>query len=373
MRCLKLPGKHRGFVLLYTLWIMAAVTLTLAAFSMRTGGAAAVSEESLAHALETRQMVTVLDYVLRHAAEFNPQLDPRLVAYEQVLAAQSVQAAGADDRLAVLREILAAMNVKLDIVDPRLAGKKDEAKPEGAGKDGGKKDGAGKAPDRAPTQAVRVKYAPRASPYPLRIGDDDFSVTVEAGNARPNLNSLEPEALARYLAHLGLAPERAAALAATIRDWTDEDDFTRDGGAESNWYAALPVPYAARNGALQSSSELGYLKGMTPDVLRLLRERFGFYSMDPRVVADVLNEADFGALADLPPARAKIALQIAGGAIEVTPETPLLLKEEEVKIAQVLSLRQDTHFVRVRVQGKHTRVTAWYNTQSRRILDWWFD
>jgi hypothetical protein len=356
-------------VLLYVLWIMAAVTLTLAAFSVRTSGGAAVPEQALSHALETRQMVTVLDYVLRHAAEFNPTLDPRLLAYEQILAQQAAQSAGADDRLAVLREILTAMNFKMDIADPRLAEKKAEAKG-GAGGAGPSDKDRDKDKDKP---LGRVKYAPRAAPYALRIGEDDFTVTVEFGNSRPNLNSLEQEPLERYLAHLGVPPARAQALAATIRDWTDEDDFTRDGGAESNHYRALALPYDARNDRIQTTGELGYVKGMTPGVLRLLRENFGLHSRDSRVLSGVLSEAAFGALADLPPARVKIALQLATGTVEVKPETPLLLREEEEKIARVLSLRGDTHFVRVRVQGKHSRVTAWYDTQARRILDWWFD
>lgn len=360
-----------GFVLLYSLWILAAIALTLAAFSLRGRSGAAVTDQELSQALETRQIVTVLDYVLRHAAEFDVNLDPRLIAYEKAAAQAAAQAASADDRLAVLREILAAMNFHLDAVDPRLLEKKDEKK--GAKPEAGSPQAI--AAERRPGErrTSRVKYRPSAAPYALRVGDAEFSVVVEAGNARPNLNLLEPEPLERYLAHLGIAKERAQELAAVIRDWTDADDFTRDAGAESNYYRTLAAPYLPRNDRVVSMSELGYLKGMTPDVLRLLRENFALFGADPGVKPGTLDAAAFGALADLPADRAALGLKLVLARAEIAPGTQLLEESEERKLFQVVSLREDKRFVRIRVQGKHARVTAWYDTQARRMLDWWFD
>ena len=361
-----------GFVLLYSLWILAAIALTLAAFSLRGRGGATVSDQELSQALETRQIVTVLDYVLRHAAEFDVNLDPRLLAYEKATAQAAAQAASVDDRLAVLREILRAMNFNLDAVDPRLLEKKDEKK-DAAKRGAGSADAIASQRRPGERRASRVKYRPSAAPYTLRVGDAEFSAVVEAGNARPNLNLLEPEPLERYLAHLGIAKDRARELAAVIRDWTDADDFTRDAGAELGYYRGLPAPYAPRNDRFLSTSELGYLKAMTPDVLRLLRENFSLFGADPGVKPGTLDAAAFGALADLPPERAAIGLKLIQAPGEAQPGTPLLEDSEERKLFRVVSLREDARFVRVRVQGKHSRVTAWYDTQARRMLDWWFD
>lgn len=366
--------RSAGFVLLYSLWILAAIALTLGAFSLRGRGGAAVTEQELSQALETRQMVTVLDYVLRHAAEFDVQLDARLVAYEKVMAQRAAQAAAVDDRLAVLREILQAMNFHLEAVDPRLLEQKPEAKDAKKPEPGAKAGGAARQ-DRTGRErrTSAVKYRPSRAPYALRVGDAEFSIVVEPGNARPNLNLLEAEPLERYLVHLGVAKERARELAAVIRDWTDSDDFTRDGGAESTYYRSLPVSYLPHNDRIQLTSELGYLKGMTPAVLRLLRENFSLPGNDPGVKPGTLDAAAFGALADLAPERAKLGLQLIDSPGEIKPGTPLLEQAEEEKLFRFVSLREETRFVRVRIQGKHSRVTAWYDTQARRMLDWWFD
>lgn len=51
-----------------------------------------------------------------------------------------------------------------------------------------------------------------------------------------------------------------------IIDWLDEDDDERPNGAESGYYLSLDIPYACRNGPMNSVEELLLIPGITPEV-----------------------------------------------------------------------------------------------------------
>jgi type II secretory pathway component PulK len=57
----------------------------------------------------------------------------------------------------------------------------------------------------------------------------------------------------------GISPECVAAIV----DWTDPDDNTGLGGAETAYYARLPTPYAAKNRPCATLRELLYVHGIT--------------------------------------------------------------------------------------------------------------
>jgi len=50
-----------------------------------------------------------------------------------------------------------------------------------------------------------------------------------------------------------------------ILDWIDIDESPRPGGVESDYYQSLEVPYASRNGPMDSIEELLLIPGLTPD------------------------------------------------------------------------------------------------------------
>jgi type II secretory pathway component PulK len=62
-------------------------------------------------------------------------------------------------------------------------------------------------------------------------------------------------------------PGMTEAIADAILDWIDPDDDPREQGAERDYYAALPHPYAPRNGPLASIDELLLIRGVTPALL----------------------------------------------------------------------------------------------------------
>lgn len=64
---------------------------------------------------------------------------------------------------------------------------------------------------------------------------------------------------------------QAEALTLAVADWIDADGDVRGlGGAEDTYYSGLDLPYKAGNWALQSVSELRWVKGVTADLYAAL-------------------------------------------------------------------------------------------------------
>lgn len=56
-------------------------------------------------------------------------------------------------------------------------------------------------------------------------------------------------------------------VADSILDWIDPDDEVREFGAEYDYYAGLPVPYAPKNGPMEAITELLLVRGVTPEMM----------------------------------------------------------------------------------------------------------
>ena len=86
-------------------------------------------------------------------------------------------------------------------------------------------------------------------------------------------------------------PEMSEDIADAILDWMDEDEDTRDFGAESGYYTSLSPPYAPKNGPMDSLEELLLVRGVTPQLM------FGLDSNHNGIIDDVeLQSPDAGAL-----------------------------------------------------------------------------
>ncbi|UCC69411.1 MAG: general secretion pathway protein GspK [Armatimonadota bacterium] len=93
---------------------------------------------------------------------------------------------------------------------------------------------------------------------PQRFGGGYYRVRVQDACGRIDINRV---GLA-VLTQLTDDPEVAAA----ILDWRDSGNFPEAGGAEQEYYAALPQPYLPRNGPLQTLGELLLVRGVTPNL-----------------------------------------------------------------------------------------------------------
>ncbi|MGD8453046.1 MAG: type II secretion system protein GspK [Phycisphaerae bacterium] len=95
-----------------------------------------------------------------------------------------------------------------------------------------------------------------------------FGVTPEA--SKLNLNTATEDQIGELLGPLlfDLEVENPEDLINALLDWRDEDDDTRDGGAESSdYYNTLEPPYQAKNGRFDSIEELLLVKGFNAAVL----------------------------------------------------------------------------------------------------------
>ena len=93
---------------------------------------------------------------------------------------------------------------------------------------------------------------------------------LEDESARINLNAL---LLAdTYVTNGGRTllmalPGMSEDVADSILDWIDEDDDTREYGAEYDYYQSLVPPYSPKNGPLDTVEELLLIRGVFPQLL----------------------------------------------------------------------------------------------------------
>jgi general secretion pathway protein K len=109
-----------------------------------------------------------------------------------------------------------------------------------------------------PGQGLRVD----GSPVTFEFDGQSLEVraTLEAG--RIDLNWAPDEVVEALFRVQGVASGDAAEWVAKLRDWQDEDDDRRPGGAEYVDYQAAGLSYGPRNAPLKSLDELQLLLGM---------------------------------------------------------------------------------------------------------------
>lgn len=120
-------------------------------------------------------------------------------------------------------------------------------------------------------------------------------VTMDA-RARIHLNRAGDVELQRFLEALGLATAAADSLADALLDWRDGDGSRRPRGAEAEDYRAARSPSRPGNAPFDAVEELGAVRGMTGDRLRLVT-RFATVIGDGRVN---VNSASIPVLRSLP-------------------------------------------------------------------------
>ncbi len=147
---------------------------------------------------------------------------------------------------------------------------------------------------QARADALNQEWSRNSSAFQdIPLGDGIFSVLYSTGpqkgqklikkeqvqygmideERKINLNlTKSPVILTRLLKYAaGINEEDAKALADSILDWKDEDDFPSAAGAESRYYRSLSPAYQPKNANFGVLEELLYVKGMTPLILEKLR------------------------------------------------------------------------------------------------------
>lgn len=346
--------------------MLGAAAATLSAFMLGKKSGAPVGPELVQEALASRQILNVLDYVLRYSGEFDASIDPRYANYQAVMADYAKQIAEADDRIAFLKALLAQMKFDLNLDETKKTD--DKNSPTSGGAIAPLKPGATSA-----KQSTR--FVPNNIPYTLALSGVSYQIIVRPGNSLPNLNTLRGLALVRYLAHLGLPEPRARELAAVITDWTDKDDFQTDGGAEAGYYQGLDPPYVPRNAPIRTWQELPYLKGVTPDIVRLLANNFTLHGGPSGILADALSPAAIAALSGLPLEVVQAVLE--NRRIEAARDTGakaqitrLITDAERTLFSDWVTFESTTDVMLVDIRGQRVSGRAAYDRKRKQLLDW---
>jgi len=101
------------------------------------------------------------------------------------------------------------------------------------------------------------------------LGSGEFSYRISDEESRINVNTASPDRVERLLTAAGLDKQTRDTINDSLQDWKDPDDLHRANGAESeDYYLKQPVPYRARNGALQDAAELLQVRGVTREIYR---------------------------------------------------------------------------------------------------------
>jgi general secretion pathway protein K len=109
-----------------------------------------------------------------------------------------------------------------------------------------------------------LKRLPRTK---VALGAGQFSYRLSDEEARLNLNVSPPDRVDRLLVALGIDKSERDTINDSLQDWRDTNDEHRLNGAESeDYYLKLPLPYRAKNGNLDSITELLQIKGVTPAI-----------------------------------------------------------------------------------------------------------
>ncbi|MBI1962519.1 MAG: general secretion pathway protein GspK [Candidatus Rokubacteria bacterium] len=117
---------------------------------------------------------------------------------------------------------------------------------------------------------------PRLPREKVEFGGGQYSYRVTDEGGRLNVNTATPGRVDRLLLALGVDKSARDTIVDSLQDWKDPNDEHRLNGAESeDTYLKRAVPYRAKNGHLDSVTELLQVKGVTPALFHGEKDRPG--------------------------------------------------------------------------------------------------
>ena len=234
--------------------------------------------------------------------------------------------------------------------------------------------------------ALTETWAGGISSYP--VGEGFVSLTVKDLNGQLGINSLvignNPQTVVVdcfYRLLLALEVDDPAELTAGVIDWLDQGDDTfqliqTDGldipvvGAEDLYYQGLALPYACKNGPLESLDELLLVKGFTKDIFKIVSPYLAV--TDSKQIN--INTAERGVLLSL---SSKIEEQTVDLIIDSRRDTPI---SSIAKLKTLLSTDQFSVLKSLANQGVLGTTSKFYKitaeglvNNGRRSLETWFN
>lgn len=353
-------AERGGFILVYVAVMLAIIGLLLLQLGRLQSPSPLYIERQIAHVLQRHEQQMLLEFVVAGMRKQTLASDPRYLQFQRMLALAPRPPSELDEQVAWLRSALAQLGMKVE----------DSRPPSGVP--------GSAAPLEERDPLVRdVLFPPRKAAYAFKLGATEYEITVLPGNAFPNLNTIALEPLARSLARLGVPEREAKELAAALIDWRDADEFNTEGiGAESDYYLSRSPPqspYAPRNAPIRSWQELNYVRGMTPERVRLLREHFiaGPVGMSGLSIEYASADA-FAALTGIPLERVQDLLKAYGRLGDASTSIPgILLTPEATIFEQVMALEVDASVLRIRIRSADSALSADYDFRSKKLISLW--
>lgn len=358
-----MKNSQRGFILLYVVGLLAAIAIILLEVGRSRTAVPLYMEKQLNHQMQLHQERILLDFIISGTQQQNIQDDPRYTQFKRILAANDNRLSGLQDELDWLKAALAQLNFNIDAGNGKedvKAGIKDKSEPE-----------QGAVPQPVPQEVI---FPPRKNPYPLKLGQTDYSVRILSGNALPNLNALTFEPLWRYLHFLSLPEREAREIAAAIIDWRDEDNFKSEGiGAETEYYYGMKPPYSPPNAPIRTWQELNFIRGMDSAKVKLFRDNFVLGQPgEAGVSPDYASAEVFSALTGLKLEIVQNIMREYGKLGEKnTSVGTILLSNETTIFENAVSWTPNLNLLRIQISAPNSVLTADYDAKNRRIIGWW--
>lgn len=354
--------EQSGFILIYVAVLLVAISLILAQLSQMQAPSPLYMEKRIAYEIQRRETLLLLDFVIAGLQPQTAPVDPRFAQYQRILAASPRAPSELDDQIAWLKNMLAQFNFDIDTTRNEMQ------QPDKTAGESGK-------PDKPASVEVQgAMFAPQQEPTKIKLGDTSYSIHILPHGSLPNLNAIPYMALARYLNMLKVPEAEAKELAAAIIDWIDADGFKTDGiGAERDYYNGREPSYSPRNAPLQSWQELNYIRGVTPDLVNLLRDNFVLGKPDtPGVLTSHFSDEKLVALTGLKQITiASIREAYTSLGDKQASVGSILFSQDAAIFDRTLNANMEADMLRIRISSTDQTITADYDSKNQRLIAWW--
>jgi general secretion pathway protein K len=200
---------------------------------------------------------------------------------------------------------------------------------------------------------------------PIELDDEKGSLRVDITDesGKLNLNSIvyPNGTLNEDFFNIGLRLFRGQKLSAdlldAVADWIDDNGEPRPGGAESNYYKSLPVPYQAKNAALDTFDELRMVKGFDEKTLDTLRPFVTVYGDASGIQTSLIN------INTAPPEVLAVLDEdmtdtLVDRILEYRKTTPFKAASDIVKIPGMETIGQKLYGLTIGVKGTVYRIVS---------------
>lgn len=355
-------GKQSGFILIYVAVMLVAIALILAQLSQLQAPSPLYMEKQIAREIQRREALLLLDFVTAGLRPQSVPVDPRYIQYKRIIASSPRAPSEMDEQIAWLKNML-AQQFNFNIDDGRKASSSGKEAEESVKQD-----------EATGSEMQGAVFVPQQEPIKIKLGDNSFSIHILPHGSLPNLNAIQYMALARYLNMLKVPEAEARELASAIIDWMDIDEFKTEGiGAEWEYYNQLTPSYKARNAAIQSWQELNYIRGMTPDLVSLLRNDFILGKPNAAgVLAKYFSDEKLAALTGLKQTII-VELREAHASLEDKQAnvSSILLSQDAAIFDSIINTNMEDGMLRIRISSPDQTLTADYDSKNQHLIAWW--